>query len=497
MAASPSSPLLLSLGLLAVLVGLRGCSAQFGFGRQFEDQRHPLRFRSECRLDRLDTREPSRRIEAEAGFTELWDEEDEQFSCAGAAALRHVIRRNGLFLPAFSNAPELVYVVQGSGILGVAIPGCPETYQEDESSRGRGRGQRARGEESEQRGDRHQKVRFIREGDVFALPTGAAHWIYNQGQSDLVLVSILNTANEENQLDQSIRKFFIAGNPQQYQQQGGRARIIGRRGDKRGQQQQESFGNVLSGFTNDILSDSFNVDDELVQKLKAEGDQRGHIVEVQNDLQILSPHTTGASKASVSGRASVDGRRRHNNTNGFEETLCTLRLRENVDNPERADVYNPRGGRITTLNSFSLPILSYLQLSAERGVLYRNAILAPRYHLNSHALIYAIRGSARLQVVGDAGQTAFDGELQEGQFLVIPQNFVAIKKASEEGFEWIAFKTNDVALVNQLAGRLSVFRSLPEEVIQNAYDISREESKRLKYGREELAVFSPGFRGRE
>lgn len=119
--------------------------------------------------------------------------------------------------------------------------------------------------------------------------------------------------------------------------------------------------------------------------------------------------------------------------------------------------------------------------------------------MNSHGLIYVIRGSARLQVVGDSGQTAFDGELREGQFLVIPQNFVAIKKASEQGFEWISFRTNDVAMVNPLAGRLSTFRGLPEEVIQNAFDISREEARRLKYGREELAVFSPGSssRGRQ
>lgn len=121
--AASSSSLLLSLGLLAVLIGLHGCSAHFGqasgqgpwpFGQQPQQRkRHPLRFRSECRLDRLDTLEPSRRVEAEAGFTELWDEEDNQFTCVGAAAVRHVIRRNGLFLPTFTNAPELLYVLQG------------------------------------------------------------------------------------------------------------------------------------------------------------------------------------------------------------------------------------------------------------------------------------------------------------------------------------------------------------------------------------------------
>ncbi|KAI6693542.1 hypothetical protein NL676_021252 [Syzygium grande] len=512
--AASSSSLLLSLGLLAVLIGLHGCSAHFGqasgqgpwpFGQQPQQrQRHPLRFRSECRLNRLDTLEPSQRVEAEAGFTELWDEEDNQFTCVGAAAVRHVIRRNGLFLPAFTNAPELLYVVQGSGLQGVVIPGCPEMYQEDESSRSQfqGPGQGTRGEESQQRGDQHQKVRFISQGDLLALPTGVTHWIYNRGQSDLVLVSVLNIANEENQLDENIRY-------RRSRRWEGQGQSQSRRGQ---QQQQESFSNIFSGFDDDILSDSFNVENELVQRLKGQCDQRGHIVEAQDELQVLSPRYDRGKEGEREWEREREwqerSRRGHgifNNTsedagaNGLEEILCTLRLRENIDNPERADIYNPRGGRITTLNSFSLPILSHLQLSAERGVLYRNAIAGPHYYMNSHGLIYVIRGSARVQVVGDSGQTAFDGKVREGQFLVIPQNFVAIQRASEEGFEWIGFRTNDVAMVNRLAGRLSVLQSLPEEVIENAYDISREESRRLKYGREEVAVFSPGSssRGRE
>lgn len=118
----------LSLGLtLGLLLLVHGCFGQIleqpwalpwqwqspvqqGFPRQ---QRHPLRFRVECRLKNLNVLKPSRTIEAEAGFTELWDENEEQFACAGSAFLRHVIRRNGLFLPAYTNAAELMYVVQG------------------------------------------------------------------------------------------------------------------------------------------------------------------------------------------------------------------------------------------------------------------------------------------------------------------------------------------------------------------------------------------------
>ena len=58
-------------------------------------------------------------------------------------------------------------------------------------------------------------------------------------------------------------------------------------------------------------------------------------------------------------------------TNGLEEAMCSMRNRENIDSSRRADVYIPRGGRITNLNSQKLPMLSFIQLSAERVVLYK------------------------------------------------------------------------------------------------------------------------------
>lgn len=94
-------------------------------------------------------------------------------------------------------------------------------------------------------------------------------------------------------------------------------------------------------------------------------------------------------------------------------------------------------------------------------------------------------------MVGHNGRSAFNGEVREGQMIILPQNFVVIKKASdEEGLEWISFKTNDNAVANQLAGRLSAFRAMPEEVLMNAYDISREDARNIKYRREESKVLS-------
>ncbi|OWM90480.1 11S globulin subunit beta-like [Punica granatum] len=514
-----SSSSVLSLGLtLGLLVLVHGCFGQIleqpwqwqGQGLQGgqlqsrRQQRHPLRFRADCRLENLNVLQPSRTIKAEAGVTEIWDENENELICAGATFLRHVIRRNGLYLPAFTNAPELFYVVQGRGLQGVAIPGCPETYQSDESQF-QGRGRESRGVSERVSGDRHQKVREIREGDVLALPAGISHWISNQGQSDLVLVSIVYTSSEQNQLDENIRKFFLAGNPEQGFLGGSRRGGQSTRG--RGGQQGGNFGNIFQGFDDELIAESFGVESELARRLRCEDDRRGHIVEVREELQVIRPRQEEGGR-SEGWEERERGRERERererwwsprqgrgySPNGLEETLCTMRLKENIENPVRADFYNPRAGRITSLNSFSLPILSYLQLSAERGVLYRDAVVAPHFYMNSHAIIYVTRGNARIQIAGDLGRAVFDGEVQENQVLVVPQNFVVIKKAGSEGFEWVAFRTNDNAMVVPLAGRLSVLRAMPEDVLVNSYGISREEARRLKYNREEVGIFSPGSR---
>lgn len=84
---------------------------------------------------------------------------------------------------------------------------------------------------------------------------------------------------------------------------------------------------------------------------------------VKDELRVLGPQSREEERE--------EGGRWGRDDNGVEETFCTLRLKHNIADPRRADVYNPRGGRISSLNSLNLPILSYLQLSAERGVLYK------------------------------------------------------------------------------------------------------------------------------
>ncbi|KAI3469779.1 hypothetical protein Pfo_026442 [Paulownia fortunei] len=480
---------------LSFLFLFHACIAQLELPQQQlwqslqKGQQHRLRAKTHCRIQQLNAQEPSYRLESEAGVTEFWDTNSEEFECAGVEFVRHVIEPNGLLLPYYTNAPQLVYIVQGHGIQGTIIPGCAETYESESSYSSSEEGEEGQGR---RRSDRHQKLRRFRRGDILALQRGITHWAYNDGDTPIISVSIRDVASETNQLDLKFRKFFLAGNPQAAQSQGqqGERGEQGSRGQsRRGEEEEQGKRNIFNGFDEELLAKTFNIDPQIIRRLQAREDNRGTIVRAEK-LKLVFPEWGREEQEQERERE----QRRGGGYNGLEETFCSLKIRQNIDHPTRADVYNPRGGRISTLNSQTLPILSYLRLSAERGVLYKNAIMAPHWSTNSHCAMYVTRGSARIQVVGNQGKSMFDEEVKKGQLLIVPQNFVVVKKASDEGFEWITFKTNDNAMNSQLAGRLSAIRAMPEEVLMNSYGISREDARNLKYSREEATLFSPGSR---
>ena len=126
--------------------------------------------------------------------------------------------------------------------------------------------------------------------------------------------------------------------------------------------QQQNYGNIFSGFDTEVLAETFGVDPEMARRLQGKDDYRGHIINVERDLKIVRPPRT---------REEQERQERGEGDNGMEETICTARLVENIDNPSRADIFNPRAGRLTSVNRFNLPVLNYLRLSAEKGVLYK------------------------------------------------------------------------------------------------------------------------------
>ncbi|XP_073102384.1 cocosin 1 isoform X1 [Elaeis guineensis] len=451
---------------LCLLLLCRMSQAQFGSSQEspFQSSRRSVSTRNECRIERLNALEPTRTVRSEAGMTDYFDEDNEQFRCAGVSAIRRVIEPRGLLLPSMSNAPRLVYIVQGRGIVGLVMPGCPETFQSFQRSE---RYEREEGGRHRRPRDEHQKVYQFEEGDVLAVPNGFAYWCYNNGENPVVAITVLDTSNDANQLDRSHRQFLLAGRQEE--------------GRQRYRREESMKENILRGFSTESLAAAFGVNMELARKLQCRDDTRGEIVRVENGLQVLRPS-----------RREEEEREESRSINGMEETYCSMKIKQNIEDPRRADVFNPRGGRITTLNSEKLPILRFIQMSAQRVVLYRNAMVSPHWNINAHSIMYCTGGRGRVEVADDKGESVFDGELHQGQLLIVPQNYAVLEWAESEGFQLVSIKTSDRAMVSSIVGKMSALRGMPEEVLMNSYRISRDEARRVKLTRgDEVAIFTP------
>ncbi|XP_076899390.1 11S globulin seed storage protein G3-like [Bidens hawaiensis] len=426
--------------------------------------RHQKQQQNQCQLQNIEPVLSFDNIKSEAGFTEVWDTNNPELRCAGVDFVRHTIQPGGLFLPSYVSAPILSFIESGQGIQGVILPGCPETYiysPEQQFDR--------RGHQQFQFQDRHQKVENVNPGDVIAIPAGAAHWLHNNGDTELVVVVFLDTQNNDNQLDERYRRFFLAGNPQAQTQP-----------ERRHQQQYQNNRNIFNAFDVEFIAQVFNVDRETAEKLQGQNEQRGHIVKVGQDIQVIRPRQQGEL---YQGRGS----------NGFEETICSLKVKENIDNPSHADFVNPQAGRIANLNSFKFPLLKQLQLSVEGGELHPNATQSPHWTVNAHSLLYVTNGSLWVQIVNNEGHSIFDGDIPKGMVMVIPQNFAVVKRGGEKGARWVSFKTNDNAKIANLAGRVSAIRSLPVDVVANSYQLSREQAHRLKFSQRDTVLFNPSY----
>ncbi|KAM0885486.1 hypothetical protein ACQ4PT_030306 [Festuca glaucescens] len=220
-----------------------------------------------CKFDRLQAFEPLHQVRSEAGITEYFDEQNEQFCCTGVSVIRRVIEPQGLLLPQYHNAHALVYILQGKGVIGLNFPGCPATFQQQFQPFGQG--QFAQGQSRSQKfTDEHQRVHPFKQGDVVALPAGIVHWSYNDGDAPIVAIYVFDVNNNANQLEPIQKEFLLAGN------------------NKRGQQ----FGqNIFSAFSVQLLSEALGISQQAAQRIRNQNDQRGEIIHVRQGLQFLKP----------------------------------------------------------------------------------------------------------------------------------------------------------------------------------------------------------------
>ncbi|KAH9293677.1 hypothetical protein KI387_041117, partial [Taxus chinensis] len=305
--------------------------------------------------------------------------------------------------------------------------------REEEEERGSREEESVRHERERAREESSQKVRRVQSGDVVAIFAGAAYWWYNDGDTPLRIVAIADSSNHQNQLDRSYRPFYLAGSSATRE----RRERLGE-GERMG-------GNILAGFDPNILAEAWGVRKETVKDIQENNQRRGLIVRVNE------PRGRRAVAADFELEENeIDS----TNGNGLEQLFCNMRLRHNADRPEEADVYVRDGGRLNTVNRFKLHALNHLNMAAERGVLrpvsiYFYIVISSLWEqcaypswLSCHAILYATRGDAHIQVVENRGRKVFDGSIREGQFIVIPQFYAVVKRAGDQGFDWITFTTS-------------------------------------------------------
>ncbi|KAF2286813.1 hypothetical protein GH714_030485 [Hevea brasiliensis] len=189
-----------------------------------------------------------------------------------------------------------------------------------------------------------------------------------------------------------------------------------------------------------LISEAFDIDSSIARKLCGENDNRGNIVKVREKLNLVTPISKShGEREEKQKRENPRGGGGRGGLYDLEDSFCTLRMKENIDNPASADVYSPGVGRVSTVDSHNLAILKLLQLRANHVVLHKHKLRD--------------KGSARVQVVNEKGRSVFDGNVTTGQVLLVPQDYVAATRANSDRFEHIVLNTNGNAKINPVVGR--------------------------------------------
>lgn len=167
------------------------------------------------------------------------------------------------------------------------------------------------------------------------------------------------------------QEFYLAGNPEEEFQ---RPRS---NPEERGRGEHGNKHNIFHAFDDRTLAQILDIKVETARKLRGEDDQRRNIIKVEGPLRVIRPpRSRGGEQQDQEGEEEREAEREYQrpgrySDNGLDETICSLRLAENIGDASRADIYTAGAGRLSTTNSLRFPVLRWLQLSAEYGVLYR------------------------------------------------------------------------------------------------------------------------------
>ncbi|XP_052192046.1 cocosin 1-like [Diospyros lotus] len=104
------------------------------------------------------------------------------------------------------------------------------------------------------------------------------------------------------------------------------------------------------------------------------------------------------------------------------------------------------------------------------------AVLPPTYAADSAVqVIYIVKGSGRVQLVGINGKLELDAQVKAGDLLVIPPFYAAMEIADQEqGVECLSVITSSQPEFGQLGGKTSVWKAMSPGVLQASLGTSPE-----------------------
>ncbi|XP_011088119.1 glutelin type-A 3 [Sesamum indicum] len=132
------------------------------------------------------------------------------------------------------------------------------------------------------------------------------------------------------------------------------------------------------------------------------------------------------------------------------------------------------GVNYAEITAENFPLLEKIGLSASLVRLESHSILNPYYNVNGSQIIYVLKGSGRVQIMGLNGTRVLDADVQEDQAFVVPKFFAATQLAGEHGMEFFCLSTSSRPIVGQLAGKESAWKALSSPVLQAALNVSQE-----------------------
>ncbi|XP_022149145.1 glutelin type-B 5-like isoform X2 [Momordica charantia] len=135
------------------------------------------------------------------------------------------------------------------------------------------------------------------------------------------------------------------------------------------------------------------------------------------------------------------------------------------------------GVSVRSVEESKFPFIGQTGLSASLETLCSNGVRSPIYAADSSVqAIYVVSGSGRVEIVGFNGVKMVAG-VKVGHLLVVPKYFVIGKEAGEDGMECFSIVTNLRPVIEELAGKASVWEALSEEVLQVSFNVSADFEK--------------------